>query len=98
MRQKGNIVYKVTGELCHDNANAAVAAGMSAIATGQAEFDLSALTKIDSSAVAVMVAWQRQAIQSGKQLQFLALPASLLSLIDLYGLSEQLLAASSERH
>lgn len=91
-------MYTVTGELSHDNANAVVAAGLSAIAAGQSEFDLSALTKIDSSAVAVMIAWQRQAIQQGVQLQFSGYSASLLSLLALYGLNEQFQLHTPERH
>ncbi|MES2037048.1 MAG: STAS domain-containing protein [Pseudomonadota bacterium] len=91
-------MYTVTGELCHDNANAVVTAGLSAIAAGQSEFDLSALTKIDSSAVAVMIAWQRQAIERGLPLSFQGLPASLLSILALYGLSEQFQLHPSERH
>ncbi|MFZ6872166.1 STAS domain-containing protein [Undibacterium sp. Di27W] len=91
-------MYTVTGELSHDNANAVVAAGLSAIAAGQSAFDLSALTKIDSSAVAVLIAWQRQAIEKGVQLQFSGYPANLLSLLTLYGLNEQFQLHSSERH
>ncbi|MFZ6766920.1 STAS domain-containing protein [Undibacterium sp. Di26W] len=91
-------MYKVTGDLCHDNAPAAVAAGLSAIASGQLAFDLSELSKIDSSAVVVMIEWQRNALQQGKELQFQGLPASLLSLIALYGLSEQFQVTVPERH
>ncbi|MFZ6639629.1 STAS domain-containing protein [Undibacterium sp. TC4M20W] len=91
-------MYTVTGELSHDNANAVVAAGLSAIAAGQSAFDLSALTKIDSSAVAVMIAWQRQAIEKGVQLQFSGYSASLLSLLALYGLNEQFQLHTPERH
>ncbi|MFZ6719071.1 STAS domain-containing protein [Undibacterium sp. Ji49W] len=91
-------MYKVTGELCHDNAPAAVTAGLSAIASGQLAFDLSDLSKIDSSAVAVMIEWQRHALQRGAQLQFEGVPGSLLSLISLYGLSEQFQVAVPERH
>ncbi|MFZ6677605.1 STAS domain-containing protein [Undibacterium sp. Tian12W] len=91
-------MYTATGELSHDNANAVVAAGLSAIAAGQSAFDLSALTKIDSSAVAVMIAWQRQAIQKGVQLQFSGYSASLLSLLALYGLNEQFQLHTPERH
>jgi len=91
-------VYTVTGELSHDNANAVVAAGLSAIAAGQSAFDLSAMTKIDSSAVAVLIAWQRQAIKNGMQLQFSGYPASLQSLLALYGLTEQFQLHTPERH
>lgn len=91
-------MYKVSGGLSHETANQVAAAGLAAITAGQLQFDLSELAKIDSSAVAVMIEWQRQASRLGKQLAFQAAPASLISLIDLYGLKEQFNIISPERH
>ena len=91
-------MYKVSGGLNHETANAAVAAGLSAITEGQVQFDLSDLAQIDSSAVVVMLAWQRQASHQGKQVEFQAVPAGLISLINLYGLKEQFSINSPERH
>lgn len=91
-------MYKLAGELSQKNARTALVAGNAAISQGQSDFDLSGLERIDSAAVAVMIEWQRQALAKKQTLQFHALPASLISLIRLYGLSEQFITPSSGRH
>jgi len=91
-------VYKVTGELSQKNAHIAVADGISAILQGQSDFDFSELQRIDSATVAVMIEWQRRAADKRQPLQFHAVPATLLSLIQLYGLTEQFSIVPSERH
>lgn len=91
-------MYKLESELSQRNAGQVVPAGLSAIAGGQLTFDLSDLARIDSSAVAAMLAWQRGAQAQGKNVQFHAVPAGLLSLIALYGLTEQFSLNSHERH
>ncbi|MDE2428479.1 MAG: STAS domain-containing protein [Burkholderiales bacterium] len=91
-------MYKVAGELSQNTANEVVAAGIAAISAGESEFDLSGLARVDSSAVAVMIAWQRCALQQGKTLQFHAIPADLTSLVKLYGLAEQFQNAVPGRH
>ncbi|MBI3283720.1 MAG: STAS domain-containing protein [Burkholderiales bacterium] len=91
-------MYKPESELSQRNARLAVQAGLAAIAGGQLNFDLSGLGRIDSSAVAAMLAWQRGAQAQGLNLQFHAVPAGLLSLIALYGLSEQFTLTAAGRH
>lgn len=91
-------MYTLTGELTQQTAATVVAAGLAALAAGQTEFDLSGLDKVDSSAVATMLAWQRQAVSQQKSLNFHAIPASLVSLISLYGLSNQFPSAATGRH
>jgi phospholipid transport system transporter-binding protein len=91
-------MYQPAQELSLKNAVNSVQAGLTAIAQGQIDFDLSALTVVDSSAVAVMLAWQREAKRVGKVITFHGVPTNVSSLIELYGLSEFFTAASSERH
>lgn len=74
------------------NAKHILAAGLVALRAGQTEFDLARLTQVDSSAVVTLLAWQRAAHESGQTLQFNNMPASLHSLVKLYGV-EQLLQA-----
>ncbi|WMW80274.1 STAS domain-containing protein [Undibacterium cyanobacteriorum] len=62
--------------------------GCAAISAGTEEFDLSSINSVDSSAVAVLLAWQRQAHQQQRSIRLVAAPASLLSLINLYGLQD----------
>lgn len=75
-------------ELNLRNAVAISEMGLAAIRAGAEEFDLSGVSSVDSSSVAVMLAWQRCALEQGRRLQFSGAPASLRSLIDLYGLTD----------
>jgi phospholipid transport system transporter-binding protein len=43
---------------------------------------------VDSSAVALLLEWRRQAVRLGKKLEFVNLPANLLALATLYGVEE----------
>jgi phospholipid transport system transporter-binding protein len=49
--------------------------------------DFSAITHVDSSAVALLLEWRREAARLGKSLLFENLPANLLALADLYGVT-----------
>ena len=91
-------MYQPAQELSLQNAVTSVQAGLAAIAGGQVQFDLSALTIVDSSAVAVMLEWQRAAKRLGKVITFLGVPANVSSLIELYGLSELLTMTAAGRH
>lgn len=70
-----------------DNSNAAslLQAGESAIQGGDCRFDLSSVKRCDSSAVALLLAWQRAAHARGLHLELQGTPASLCSLATLYG-------------
>ena len=50
--------------------------------------DFSAITDVDSSAVALLLEWRREAARRGKGLFFVNLPANLLALAELYGVTE----------
>ena len=50
--------------------------------------DFANVTTVDSSAVALLLDWRRQAKARGSTLVFINLPAALLSLAGLYGVSE----------
>ena len=67
------------------NAGAVLEQGLAAIAGGPTEIDLAALTELDSAAVAALLAWQRAARAKGAVLNFVNLPPSLQSLVQLYG-------------
>lgn len=56
-------------------------------------FDFTAVTEVDSSALAVIFAWQRNAQSQGKTIRLSGLPANLLSLASLYGVDDLLPAA-----
>jgi phospholipid transport system transporter-binding protein len=73
-------------------ANAAEVAvlGRSAIERGDVEFDLSGVSRCDSSAVAVLLEWQRTAAQHGVTLKVSGLPPGLVSLAQVYGVADLL--------
>jgi phospholipid transport system transporter-binding protein len=88
-------------ELSLRNASTVSQAGLLAIQNGSTDINMAALKNVDSSAVAVMLEWQRQAQALNRGLQFSAVPASVMSLIALYGLNDFFHItnpASPERH
>mgnify|MGYP003336686597 FL=1 len=58
------------------------------IEQGAHVLDFSDVTEVDSSAVALALEWQRIAARSGISLRLENLPASMLNLSKLYGVSE----------
>ena len=50
--------------------------------------DFAGITGVDSSAVALLLEWRRQAQRLGKRLDFVNLPAPLVALATLYGVEE----------
>ena len=50
--------------------------------------DFARITAVDSSAVALLLEWRRQAERRGKTLEFVNLPPNLLALASLYGVAE----------
>jgi phospholipid transport system transporter-binding protein len=75
-----------TGDtLTHASANAALAAGLARIGSGATAVDCAPLTQFDSSALAVLLAWQRAATARGTPLSIVNLPAGLSSLAQAYG-------------
>ncbi|MGZ8992861.1 MAG: STAS domain-containing protein [Burkholderiaceae bacterium] len=70
-------------------ANAAQLAelGIAAIQAGDASFDLSSVRTCDSSALVVLLAWQRTALIAGRALEVSGAPADMLSLATVYGVN-----------
>lgn len=50
--------------------------------------DFAKVGAVDSSAVALLLEWRRQAMKRGKTLVFVNLPANLLALAGLYGVAD----------
>ncbi|MGF6648859.1 STAS domain-containing protein [Paraburkholderia sp. GAS82] len=71
--------------LTHASAKAALAAGLQRIAAGANGVDCAPLAQFDSSALAVLIAWQRAAQAHGAALEIVNLPAGLASLAHVYG-------------
>ena len=88
-------MFEVGTSLTFNNANALLAAGSRALEQGEAQFDLGALTAVDSAAVATLLGWQRKALSLGKTLLLSNPPANLTSLISLYDMAELVVVATS---
>jgi phospholipid transport system transporter-binding protein len=57
--------------------------------------DFAGIEGVDSSAVALLLEWRRQALKRGKTLEFVNLPANLLALAELYGVSDLIQAGAA---
>jgi phospholipid transport system transporter-binding protein len=80
--------------LTHESAKAALAAGLQRIAAGANGVDCAPLAQFDSSALAVLLAWERAAQARGIKFEIVNLPAGLASLAHAYGVDTLL----STRH
>ncbi|QJE00113.1 STAS domain-containing protein [Massilia forsythiae] len=74
--------------LTFQNAKAALEQGCTAIGAGETVFDLGGVKAADSSALALMLAWQRRAHAQGRALAFANVPANIDALAKLYGVDE----------
>jgi phospholipid transport system transporter-binding protein len=77
--------FETAATLTHDSAKSALEAGLSRIAAGATEVDCAPLKQFDSSALAVLIAWQRAANARGAALAVVNLPSGLASLAQAYG-------------
>lgn len=79
----------VKAPLLMANAADLLAAGRAAIQPGEQVFDFSQVSEADSSALAVMLGWLRSA-PATTSIRFTHLPAGVLALAELYGVTELL--------
>jgi len=89
IRVAGDCV-EVSGPMTMSGAAALLAEGEAAIAANASEFDLAAVTEMDSSCLAVVFGWMRAANARGKSLRLLNPPRNLLSLAAVYGVADLL--------
>ena len=81
---------KVSGPVLMANAAEVKAAGEAALSTGVALVDLAEVTEVDSSAVAILLAWTRLARDRGQPFAIAAVPPAVRSLAALYGVADML--------
>ncbi|MBL8484643.1 MAG: STAS domain-containing protein [Rhodocyclaceae bacterium] len=81
---------ELEGPMTFATARALFEEGAAALGARACEIDLSRVSAVDSSALAVLFAWARTAAASGGTIAITHAPASLQSLADLYGVSELL--------
>jgi phospholipid transport system transporter-binding protein len=78
--------------LTHESAKTALEAGLQRIAAGATGVDCAPLAQFDSSALAVLLAWERAAQARGIAFEIVNLPAGLASLAQAYGVDTLLSA------
>ena len=74
-----------------DRAAAVMEAGQAALQGGEVIVDFSLLTAADSSALAVLFAWQREQKKHGGTLRVYGAPKSVRALAALYGVHDLLI-------
>lgn len=88
--KRGEIIV-IEGEMTLDSVPGMVAALDDFFVAGAAhQVDLSGVGEVDSSAVALLLEWQRQAAGKGCSLRWISVPPSLENLAKLYGVQELL--------
>lgn len=80
----------VSGNMTLETAAALLTRGVTALGKGEPRFDLSGVADIDSSGLAVLFGWQRAARAQGLPLYIANPPHNLISLAEMYGVSELL--------
>ena len=81
---------EVSGPMTMVGASVLLAEGEAAITNSASVFDLAAVTELDSSCLAVVFGWMRAARDAGKTVKLLNPPQNLLSLAEVYGVSDLL--------
>lgn len=77
--------WEIAGDILMDNANLLLEKSKDLALSGNVVVDFKRVLELDTSAVSLMLEWQRRAIAENQQLTFVNLPANLTSLIALYG-------------
>jgi phospholipid transport system transporter-binding protein len=77
--------WQITGEVLVYNANLILKKSAAFKMDGVIEVDFSGVSNVDTSALSLMLEWQRRATAVGCTIKFANLPADLSSLASLYG-------------
>ena len=80
----------VSGPLTLATVARALREGSDAIAMGASTVDLGEVGELDSSALALLLAWLREAKRRDRALSFTRLPEGLTTIASLYGVAELL--------
>ena len=88
--------WSIEGALTIDSAERVFAASRDAPLPPSGIAALERVRTVDSSAVALLLAWKRRAAEEGKALAFTGIPPNLAALAALYGV-EELLASDGVR-
>jgi phospholipid transport system transporter-binding protein len=96
MIQREGERLSVNGPVTLANVTQVLEEGYAAIRAGASAVDLKGVTELDSSLLAMVLAWMREASQAGRTLRLEHLPAGLTTIAGLYGVDELLPAAHTQ--
>jgi phospholipid transport system transporter-binding protein len=88
----------VSGPLTLASVSAVLREGSAAIGQGARTVDLSEVGELDSSALALLLAWLREARHLNVSLSLVNLPQGLTTIARLYGVAELLSVAPASAH
>ena len=88
----------VSGPLTLAHVAAVLSEGNQAVSEGVSSIDLAEVGELDSSALALLLAWLREARRRGRDLAFTNLPQGLTTIARLYGVAELLPASTASAH
>lgn len=83
----------VEGSITFNNVVAVVERGIALFNHDDLVIDLTRVTEVDSSAVSMLLEWQREASRRNRRMCFANMPQNLRGLAQLYGVSELILHA-----
>lgn len=83
----------VSGPVTLANVAHVLEEGYAQIRAGAGSVDLAGVTELDSSLLALLLAWLREAVRLGRGLEFDHLPDGLTTIARLYGVAEFLPSA-----
>ena len=82
------MTYRLPGRVLLDDAALLLHQGHAALAAGELEFDLAGVELSDSSLIACLLAWRREAQRGGNSLAVLNPSERVRGLADLYGVEQ----------
>jgi phospholipid transport system transporter-binding protein len=88
----------VSGPLTLATVAGALREGSDVIAMGAREIDLGGVEELDSSALALLLGWLREAKRRDRSLSFVRMPAGLTTIAELYGVAGLLPSAPARHH
>lgn len=95
VREGGEL--SVEGAVTIDNVVGTVARGAALFSQEIQVVDLAGVTEVDSSAVCMLLEWQRETGRRRRQIYFANMPPKLQNLVRLYGVAELVPLAEARR-
>lgn len=87
IQRTGNTIV-VKGPVNINNVVDLTEQGLALLENGNLQVDLQQITEVDSTVISMLFEWLREASKKNCHLQFVRLPASLESLMQLYGVTD----------